>query len=128
MQQIKDRDRQRVIIESPFSGDILENLRYLDECILDSINRGEAPFASHKMYPGALRESIPGERLLGIELGYSWWPGAAVVFYLDRGLSSGMTAALRRAIEFSHPHSFRTIFGPISPSVSNILQSLGASP
>jgi len=40
----------RVIIESPYAGDIEVNLKYAKLCILDSLKRGEAPLASHLLY------------------------------------------------------------------------------
>lgn len=38
---------RRVIIESPYHGNVERNLRYLRACLRDSLLRGEAPFASH---------------------------------------------------------------------------------
>jgi hypothetical protein len=89
---------RRVIIESPFRGATLRlarrNVNYAIEAIRDSINRGEAPFLSHMVYPGALDDSIPIERELGIQLGYAWWPVVeAICFYTDHGWSHGMLDA-----------------------------------
>jgi hypothetical protein len=85
-----------VILESPFAGDFRRNEDYLTRCIRDSVLRGEAPFASHRMYPGALSEAT--ERDLGIRAGYSWWKvAAAIVFYTDYGWSPGMHKAKQRA-------------------------------
>lgn len=91
-----------IIIESPYrapTGALFErNLLYLDMCIRDSILRGESPFASHKLYPGALNEEEPTERDLGIRCGYEWWRAASLVaFYLDLGASEGMMLAMKRA-------------------------------
>jgi len=88
------------VIESPYradtEADFERNLIYLDLCIRDAIIRGEAPFASHKMYPGALREE--DERDLGIRCGFEWWRAASLVaFYTDFGWSPGMTRALVKA-------------------------------
>ena len=38
---------KRVIIESPYSGDIPRNLLYARLCVFDCLQRGEAPYASH---------------------------------------------------------------------------------
>lgn len=98
----------RVIIESPYAGDIERNVKYLDECIRDSIKRGEFPFASHKMYPGALSEET--ERQQGIETGYAWWEvAAAVIFYVDYGMSSGMKAAWDRCVRLNKPRVMRQL-------------------
>lgn len=58
---------RRVIVESPYAGDIERNMRYLRACLADCLRRGEAPFASHAIYtqPGVLDDS---------ELGGEWTP------------------------------------------------------
>lgn len=92
---------RRVVIESPYAGDVERNLRYLRACIRDSLQRGEAPFASHAIYtqPGVLDDSDPEQRRLGIGAGFAWWWGVeAVVFYEDLGWSPGMLAALDMAV------------------------------
>jgi hypothetical protein len=91
-----------VILESPFRGkDMQEHYRYrqyLEACIRDSIARGESPYASHRIIPGALDDSVPEERDKGIRVGYAWWKyAAAIVFYVDNGMSEGMHKALQRA-------------------------------
>jgi hypothetical protein len=93
-----------IILESPFRGrDQAEQelfRRYRQHCIRDAIERGESPYASHAIIPGALDDAIPEERQRGIEAGYAWWDAAeAIVFYLDHGMSTGMQYALDRAIE-----------------------------
>ena len=92
-----------VILESPYSGateaDIERNHIYLQRCIQDSIDRGESPYASHQMLTQALDDASPSDRAIGIAAGYAWWRCAdAIVFYVDLGWSSGMVAALTRAI------------------------------
>lgn len=90
--------RKLTIIESPYAGDIISNRKYLCRCILDSIQRGEAPFASHMMYPPVLDDDEPGQRLLGISCGFAWWEVAQLIaFYTDYGMSPGMTVAFERA-------------------------------
>lgn len=101
-----------IIIESPYAGSIETNLAYLRRCIRDSLLRGEAPFASHQMYPGALDDGIPEERLKGILAGFAWWPSADwLAFYLDLGWSRGMRAALGRARSMGMEHAFRVLDG-----------------
>jgi len=65
---------KRVIVESPYKGDIPTNVAYAREALRDSLMRGEAPLASHLLYTqeGVLRDEIPEERALGIEAGLSW--------------------------------------------------------
>ena len=89
---------QLVIIESPYRSTTgaghERNLLYLKCCLRDSILRGEAPFASHALYPFVLDDEDETERSLGVKLGYEWWRAASLVtFYTDLGWSEGMLAA-----------------------------------
>ena len=94
----------RVIIESPFGGELDRNIKYLWRCVRDSIERGEAPFASHGFYPAVLNETLLPERELGIKLGYEWMEVATVVaFYIDYGWSPGMKKAYNRAKKLEKP-------------------------
>ena len=89
---------RRVIIESPYAGDIEANKAYLQRCIRDSLFRGEAPFASHQMYTDALDDSDPDQRRQGMLAGLRWlWCADAVVVYGDRGISPGMQWAISQA-------------------------------
>lgn len=89
--------RKRVIIESPYAGDIERNMKYLEEAVLDSLKRGEAPFASHGFYTAFLNDQIPEQRKQGIECGFAWQNVAElVVFYADLGFSNGMKKAQER--------------------------------
>ncbi|MBN2747169.1 MAG: hypothetical protein JXR34_10630 [Bacteroidales bacterium] len=88
----------KVIIESPYAGDITKNIAYARKCVLDSLKRGEAPIASHLLYtqPDILNDDIPEERKLGIAAGLAWKDVADLhVFYTDLGWSDGMQEAHR---------------------------------
>ncbi len=110
------------IIESPFAAPkghwprwwyLYQNRKYLRRCLRDSLLRGEAPFASHGIYPGALDDNSATERLLGMKAGWGWMKKAdAVIFYLDRGTSSGMLAGLKRARELKLPVEQRWLDKP----------------
>lgn len=89
-----------VIIESPFAGDIEENLSYARKAVSDSLRRGEAPIASHLLYTqdGILDDTAEEERFLGIEAGLAWGRVAEMTaVYADRGVSSGMKIGIDRA-------------------------------
>lgn len=91
---------RRVILESPFAGNVEDNTRYARACVVDCLRRGEAPLASHLLYtqPGVLCDQTPAERALGIEAGLAWMRFAdAVVFYMDLGSSRGMDSAVSLA-------------------------------
>jgi len=84
---------RRVIIESPYAGDVDANVEYARACLRDSLSRGEAPIALHLLYtqPGVLSDDVPEERRLGIDAGLAWRGVAdATVVYIDRGISPGM--------------------------------------
>jgi hypothetical protein len=104
--------RRCVILESPYSGDIQKNVTYARRCIKDSLDRNEAPLASHLLYtqPGILDDSQPSDRLAGIEAGLAWYPvTAASVVYTDLGISSGMQVGIQRAQQHGIPIEYRTI-------------------
>jgi len=91
---------RRVILESPYAGEIERNVTYARRCVRDCLQRGEAPIASHLLFtqPGILRDEIAAERALGISAGLAWLSVAeAVVVYVDHGISAGMRAAITKA-------------------------------
>lgn len=101
-----------VIIESPYAGDVEENLKYARSCIKDSLSRGESPIASHLLYTqdGILDDTIPDERTLGIEAGLAWKRVSdAHVFYTDKGWSKGMLYAREKCIELGTEWEERSI-------------------
>ena len=105
---------RRVIIESPYAGDVERNLRYLRACMADCLARGEAPFASHGLYtqPGVLDDDVPEERLLGIAAGFAWRAVAeATVVYTDLGVSGGMEMGMRDARMHGQSIERRTLGG-----------------
>lgn len=99
-----------VIVESPFAGDMEANRVYAIRACVDCLHRQEVPFASHLFFPQVLDELKPEEREIGITAGYAMWFSAAkIVFYVDRGFSSGMKRALVRATERGFAIDYRTL-------------------
>ena len=110
----------RVIIESPMFTraedgsrcsplEVERNMRYLKRATLDSLRRGEAPFASCLVYLQVLDDAKPEERKLGIAAGLEWAASAdLVVIYADHGVSEGMTLGIVRheqnGIEIQYRH------------------------
>ena len=91
------REMRRVVLESPYSGDVPANLAYARACVRDCVLRGEAVTASHLLLTqeGILDDLDPVERAVGINSGHAWIHGAhAVVVYTDRGISPGMKAGI----------------------------------
>src|SRR4249920_519320 len=74
-----------VVIESPLNADtrdgIEQNKAYAKKAMLDSLSRGEAPYASHLLYdqPGILDDLNPDERHRGILAGFAWGAKADIV-------------------------------------------------
>ena len=84
---------RRVILESPYAGDIEANVAYARAAMRDSLKRGEYPIASHLLYtqPGVLNDDDPKERQWGIDAGLAWKAVAhGSVVYTDLGTSNGM--------------------------------------
>ncbi len=102
----------KVILESPYAGDIERNVKYARMCVRDSILRGESPIASHLLYTqdGILKDEIPEERQLGIDVGLAWKNVADKhVFYIDYGYSNGMLYAKQYSVENNIPIEERKI-------------------
>lgn len=103
-----------VIVESPYAGDVEENVRYARACVRDCLLRGEAPFASHLLYTqeGILDDNIPEERQHGIDSGLALAERADLtVVYTDRGISKGMEYGIQAARKALRPVEFRSLEG-----------------
>lgn len=103
---------RRVIIESPYAGDVEANVAYAREAARDCLRRGESPYASHLFFtqPGLLDDSDPVQRRLGIEAGLAWGEAAdATVVYEDLGISDGMALGIARALAQGRPVERRRI-------------------
>ena len=103
---------RRIILESPYSGDLDRNLRYARRAARDALLRGESPLLSHLLYtqPGILDDNTPAERNLGINAGHAWTPSAdAIVAYVDYGVSDGMQRGIDVAHKYKIPVEYRRI-------------------
>lgn len=105
-----------VILESPFAAPdeagVTRNVAYARRAMRDSLLRGEAPMASHLLYAasGALDDTNPDERALGIDAGLAWGREAALtVVYRDLGISKGMQYGIDRAIREGREVEYREI-------------------
>lgn len=107
--------KRLVILESPYAGtpeEVKENILYARACLRDSLLRGEAPIASHLLYTqeGVLDDTIPDERMRGIDAGLAWRRVAeASVVYMDRGISKGMTYGIDAAMDAGKPVEYRRL-------------------
>lgn len=103
---------KRVIIESPFAGDVVSNIKYARACMRDSLMRNEAPLASHLLYTqdGILNDEFPNERALGIAAGFCWNKHAEMVaVYQDYGITPGMQQGINFAEQNGIPVEYRKI-------------------
>lgn len=104
------KEFELVVIESPYQGGKKENVKYAQECLRDSLLKGEAPIASHLLYTQILDDDIPAERSLGIRAGLAWLKMADKhVFYIDKGISSGMKLALELSDQLEKVIEFRRV-------------------
>ncbi len=92
-----------VVVESPLEFQtprLATNLRYLERCIRDCALRDESPYASHRMLMGSVEDSNDiDKRALGLRLGFAIGRRLdAWIFYIDRGVTSGMIVGLTAAL------------------------------
>jgi hypothetical protein len=102
----------RVVVESPYKGEVERNLAYLRACWLDCLRHGESPYSSHALYtqPDVLDDSVPEERELGIRAGFAWAEAADLrAFYVDLGVSDGMIKARNHAEELRQSFELRKL-------------------
>jgi len=104
---------KRVVVESPYKGNIPVNEIYGEFCMHDClVNHDEAPYASHLLYTRTwvLRDDVPEERKLGIEAGFVWRDVAEQSnFYVDLGLTEGMDLGIDDCNEKGKPYELRSL-------------------
>ena len=117
-QKVNGLARKIVIIESPLNADDIEgferNMDYAKACLMDSLLRGESPYASHILYTHVLRDSNEHERAMGMIAGIEFTRVADLVaVYGDKGVSKGMESGIQEAIKYGVPYEFRSLDGDI---------------
>lgn len=101
---------KRVVIESPYAGDVEANLQYARRALKDSLDRGEAPMASHLLYTQVYDDNDPAMRERGLMAGWAYIDIAeALVVYTDRGISRGMRGGIAHAESLGIPVEYRSI-------------------
>lgn len=97
-----------VVLESPYAGDHVRNVKYARDCIRDCLYKGESPIASHLLFPQLLKDDDAEERLLGMKAGHVWIRVCdAVVVYTDLGVSGGMNHGIEYAKVNGKPIEYR---------------------
>lgn len=103
--------RRRVVIESPYAGNIVDNEAFALSMCAMAAKQGYAPFASHLFYPQFLRESLPADRAVGLQCGMAWLEAADEVWVCTPygvGISPGMQLAITYAKFYDKP-MFRVV-------------------
>ncbi len=127
---------KRVILESPLGNTLRDNgewervkpgsreydsnVAFAKACMADSLNRGEAPFASHLLYArkGVFDDADETHREIGMKAGFAWNVVAQeAIVYTDLGISPGMVHGLRAHLARGLPVTFRTLHGIALPHV-----------
>ena len=90
------------VIESPFSAPdidgLVRNVQYSMLAVRDSLNRDEAPYASHLFYTQMLDDNNQDERQLGMDAGLTICHHAEqTAVYTDYGISRGMEYGIETA-------------------------------
>lgn len=107
-------EKPLVMIESPYAAPtpikVGHNVEYARRAMLDSINRGEAPFAGHLLYTQVLDDYVPRDRRLGISLHMEFlFRSELVAIYQDLGITSGMQEAIDLCNKIGKPIEYREI-------------------
>lgn len=103
----------RVILESPYAGDIDRNIKYARAAMRDCLFKGETPMCSHLLYTqeGVLDDDIPEERAMGIEAGLDWGcVSEKTVVYTDHGISRGMRYGIEKATNEGREVEYRKLY------------------
>lgn len=82
--------------------------------MLDSLSRGESPYASHLLYTqkGLLNDAVPEERRRGIAAADNWLDVADfVAVYADNGITRGMVIGIVKAARLAKPIHLRWLVG-----------------
>jgi hypothetical protein len=99
-----------VVLESPYAGEVSENVAYARRALRDCIARGEAPFASHLLYTQILNDDEREQRDRGINMNLAFIEKCDyVVAYIDRGISPGMKRAIDHAVNNGKTVIYREI-------------------
>ena len=106
-----------VVIESPWGATDKaiqkRNKTYAISAMLDSLHRGEAPYASHLLFthPGLLDDDDEDERNLGLRAGWAWGEkGDFVAVYADFGISLGMRFGIEYAVKRGQRVEYRYLY------------------
>lgn len=112
--RVTKQPRKNVILVTPFMAEdpsLAEKMkRYAARATRDSVNKNEAPLASHLFYYSVLSEKDPIERDIGLQSQLSWLKVADIVaVYVDFSITPAMKVAIENAKRLQKKIEFRTI-------------------
>jgi hypothetical protein len=88
---------KRIFVCSPFRGDVARNVELARAACRRIALNGDAPLAVHLYLPGALSDTDPRERAIGIACGLAWLAVADEVHVVGDAVTEGMRAELAAA-------------------------------
>lgn len=106
--------RMTALLVTPFMAEDPSNAskmnRYAVRATKDSLNKNEAPLASHLFFSEVLNVKNPIERDIGLQSQLMWMRGAkVVVVYMDFGVTPAMQTVINAATQLSKRIEYRTI-------------------
>lgn len=115
MENAKEAKMAVVTVESPFKSDIPQKTvlfaYYAQLAMLDCMERGEVPFASHLLYTQVLMDGKSEEREKGMKMGRAVSElTSKTVAYVDFGISEGMRKGILDAKWANRPIEERRLF------------------
>jgi hypothetical protein len=100
---------KRIILESPFAGEVDRNVHYAKALIHKLAHNGYAPSASHLLYTQCLDDTKEFDRDLGINKGLDYAHEKDSIIGIDLGISGGMKYGIARAERESRDYRFETL-------------------
>lgn len=112
--RVTKQPKRNVILITPFMAEdpaLAEKMkRYAKRATKDSLNKNEAPLASHLFYYSVLNEKDPIERDIGLQAQLSWIRVADLVaVYVDFSITPAMKVAINNAKLLQKKIEYRTI-------------------
>ena len=94
---------QQVFICSPYRGDIEHNIKVAKDAGRLAARTGYVPVIPHLMYPQFLRDDLPDERILGIQLGAELLKASDMMWLIGSKITKGMKYELEIAKKMRIP-------------------------
>lgn len=112
--RVTKQPRKNVILITPFMAEdpalAMKMSRYAARATRDSLNKNEAPLASHLFFYSVLSDKDPIERDIGLQCQLSWLRVADLIaVYVDFSITPAMKVAINNAKLLQKKIEYRTI-------------------